>query len=166
MAPSQMLLVSFTGEPLQIIPWQRAITLIVLGKATGAEPFVREVRSVKMVFKIPGTLKLNGHVRRTRQLSAPCNRENIFARDKYHCQYCGKEFPRRELTLDHILPRSRGGKRSWDNLITSCHKCNIRKGNKTPQEAGMKLLSKPHEPKWFPSLVKAKFNRISVEFGG
>lgn len=76
------------------------------------------------------------------------SRTNIFQRDDYRCQYCRKQFGRKELTVDHITPKSRGGSTSWSNIATACKPCNTRKGNKTPEEAGMKLLQQPIVPTW------------------
>jgi 5-methylcytosine-specific restriction endonuclease McrA len=77
-------------------------------------------------------------------------RHNIFERDRNTCQYCGKVFDRRELNLDHVVPRDRGGPTSWENIVCSCVPCNTRKGNRTPAEAGMHLIRKPKRPKWRP----------------
>lgn len=76
------------------------------------------------------------------------SRRNVFLRDEYTCQYCGREPPVRDLNLDHVIPRSRGGPSSWDNLVTSCRDCNLRKGRSTPDEAGMKLRKQPARPSW------------------
>ncbi len=76
------------------------------------------------------------------------NRINIFRRDGGRCQYCAKLFPRSELSIDHVIPRSRGGKSAWENVVCCCVKCNRKKGGRTPEEAGMKLLSKPKAPSW------------------
>jgi len=77
-------------------------------------------------------------------------RANIFARDRNTCQYCGKAFIRNELSIDHVIPRSYGGKSLWDNVVCSCFSCNRKKGGQTPKQAGMKLLSPPHKPRWIP----------------
>jgi len=74
------------------------------------------------------------------------SRTHIFMRDQYTCQYCIREFPKAQLNLDHVMPKSRGGKTSWDNVVTSCHTCNRVKGNRTPQEAHMPLYKKPKRP--------------------
>ena len=81
------------------------------------------------------------------------NRRNIFARDNNRCQYCGKKFPHSELSLDHILPRSRGGLANWENIVCSCLKCNVKKANRTPTEAGMKLINKPVKPTKNPAVT-------------
>jgi 5-methylcytosine-specific restriction endonuclease McrA len=78
------------------------------------------------------------------------SRFNIYARDSNTCQYCGKHFPRTELNLDHVIPRSRGGISSWENVVCSCHGCNRRKGGRTPEEAGMLLVKRPRRPQWTP----------------
>ena len=78
------------------------------------------------------------------------SRLNIYARDNDTCQYCGRTLPRSELNLDHVLPRSQGGKTSWENVVCSCVPCNLEKGGRTPEQAGMKLLRKPVRPRWTP----------------
>jgi len=78
------------------------------------------------------------------------NRRNIYARDESKCQYCGKRFPTSELTLDHVVPRSRGGSSTWDNLVCCCVACNMRKGGRLPEQAGLKLIRRPYKPKRSP----------------
>jgi len=78
------------------------------------------------------------------------NRRNIFARDKNSCQYCGKRYPTSELSLDHVIPKSMGGKSAWDNIVCACTKCNVKKGGRTPRQAGLKLIQKPVKPKRNP----------------
>ena len=78
------------------------------------------------------------------------NRRNIFARDKNSCQYCGKRYPTSELSLDHVIPKSIGGKSAWDNIVCACTKCNVKKGGRTPRQAGLKLIQKPVKPKRNP----------------
>ena len=77
-------------------------------------------------------------------------RNNVFERDKHRCQYCGKVFDRKELNLDHVIPRDYGGRTSWENIVCSCVPCNIRKANRLPHEAGMRLIRQPARPKWRP----------------
>jgi len=84
-------------------------------------------------------------------------RANIFARDRNTCQYCGRVFPRNELSIDHVIPRSYGGKSFWENVVCCCFNCNRKKGGKTPKQAGMNLLSAPHKPRWTP------LNRVSFQ---
>ena len=88
-------------------------------------------------------------------------RNNVFERDKNQCQYCAREFPREELNLDHVIPRHAGGRTTWENIVCSCVKCNTRKANRLPHEAGMRLIRKPVRPKWRPviSLLLGKQHR-------
>ncbi len=86
------------------------------------------------------------------------NRRNIFARDENRCQYCGRQFPTRELSIDHVVPLSRGGQASWANVVCSCTSCNKRKGGQFPQEAGMKLIRQPAEPRFNP-MIRLKVRR-------
>lgn len=115
------------------------------------------IRSVSSYFRAPAVLKLRRYIQPKRYRRVRLSRENIFLRDEYKCQYCGDEFTYRELTLDHVMPVSRGGPKSWKNLVAACHKCNHKKGNRTPREANMKLLKKPVPLRWTPSFdVKAR----------
>jgi len=88
------------------------------------------------------------------------SRQTLFERDSYRCAYCGKHFPRPELTVDHIIPRSKGGKTNWDNTVSACRQCNFLKANRTPQEAKMPLLLKPKKPKWISPLHKVGGHRL------
>lgn len=87
------------------------------------------------------------------------SRLNIYERDKYMCQYCYNIFRQRDLTLDHVLPKSRGGKSTWDNVVCACMECNSKKADRTPIEAGFKLLKKPKKPPWIP-FIKMRFQSI------
>nr|HEX4318590.1 HNH endonuclease [Kofleriaceae bacterium] len=80
------------------------------------------------------------------------SRVNIYARDRYRCQYCGQTCTTNELTYDHVVPRSRGGRTTWENIVAACYVCNRRKANRTPAEAGMKLLAQPVRPTWMPAV--------------
>jgi 5-methylcytosine-specific restriction endonuclease McrA len=105
-------------------------------------------------FRVPEVILLNhfnGFVRREVRFT----RRNIFLRDRHRCQYCGTRPARQELTIDHVVPKSRGGTDSWDNLVTACVTCNVRKGDRTPEEAGMHLLRRPGTPLWLPRLGTA-----------
>jgi 5-methylcytosine-specific restriction endonuclease McrA len=84
-------------------------------------------------------------------------RINIFRRDKNRCQYCGKIFPRNELSIDHVMPRSYGGRSTWENVVCACYQCNKKKGGRTPVEASMKMMSQPRKPRWSP------FMRVSLQ---
>jgi 5-methylcytosine-specific restriction endonuclease McrA len=108
----------------------------------------RVVRSITVSMKVPSVVRLMGFVR-FRRKDAKYSRKNIYARDKYRCQYCGHRFPQDELTCDHVIPRSRGGRAEWDNIVTCCVKCNRKKGGRTPDEAGLRLVKSPARPSWY-----------------
>jgi 5-methylcytosine-specific restriction endonuclease McrA len=152
-----VLLLNITYEPLRVINWKKAITLLCLGKVEVIEEYSREVRSVSFAIKLPSVVRLLKMVRRPKS-TVKFSRQNIYARDRYRCQYCGDRFPTEDLTYDHILPKSRGGKTAWENIVTCCIECNRKKGGRTPGEASMKLIRKPTRPKWVPAI------RISIGF--
>jgi 5-methylcytosine-specific restriction endonuclease McrA len=120
-------------------------------KAKFKEPNEDWVRAVNFEIQVPRVIRLLFYERLPKQ-AVRFNRRNIFARDANRCQYCGKRFPTSELSLDHVLPRSRGGETSWENIVCSCVKCNVRKGGRTPQEAHMHLIRQPVCPKRSPLL--------------
>jgi 5-methylcytosine-specific restriction endonuclease McrA len=153
----QVLLLNITYEPLKIINWKKAITLLCLGKVEVVEEYSREIHSVSFTLKLPSVVRLLRLVKRPRT-PVKFSRQNIYSRDKYHCQYCGTRFSSEDLTYDHVIPKSRGGKTRWDNIVTCCIPCNRRKGGRTPGEAGMGLVRKPTRPTWLPAL------RITIGF--
>lgn len=110
------------------------------------------VHTPRMVIAVPKIIRLLGYDRLPRQ-DVKLNRRNIYARDSNRCQYCGKRFPTRELTLDHVNPRVQGGANSWGNLVCACVACNARKGGRTPAQAGMTLVRKPLKPRRHPVLA-------------
>ena len=107
------------------------------------------IRTVTFRIRVPRVILLLFFDRLPRK-EVKFTRHNIFERDKNTCQYCGRACDRRELNLDHVLPRDRGGPTSWENIVCSCIDCNTHKANRTPQEAGMRLIRKPKRPKWRP----------------
>lgn len=107
------------------------------------------VKTVSHAIKVPRVIILQVYDRFP-HLFVRFSRQNIYLRDKNTCQYCGKRLPRSELNLDHVIPRSRGGRTTWENIVCSCINCNLQKGGRTPAEAGMRLLRKPGRPRWSP----------------
>lgn len=120
-------------------------------KAAVKEPNDDWIKSVNFEVQVPRVIRLLTYDRVPRQ-SIRFNRRNIFARDNNRCQYCGKRFPTSELSLDHVMPRSRGGEASWENIVCCCVQCNVRKGGRTPHEAHMALIKPPVKPKRSPML--------------
>lgn len=110
------------------------------------------IRSVNFEVCVPRVLRLLHYDRLPKQ-RVRLNRRNIFARDANRCQYCGKRFATSELSLDHVVPTCLGGGASWENLVCACVRCNVRKGGRTPKQAGMKLIQKPVQPKRSPQLT-------------
>jgi 5-methylcytosine-specific restriction endonuclease McrA len=145
------LLLNASFEPLKIINWQRAITLLFAGKVEVIEEYSREIHSITFSIRLPSILRLLKYVKVRKKHSVKFSRANIYARDKYSCQYCGSSYSSDELTFDHVIPVSRGGAKSWANIVTACIDCNRKKGGQTPDEAGMHLVQKPVEPRWLPN---------------
>jgi 5-methylcytosine-specific restriction endonuclease McrA len=108
---------------------------------------------VGRAIRVPRVILLQGYDRVPRR-HVRFSRHNIYARDQNRCQYCGHQLPRSELNLDHVVPRSRGGLSTWENVVCSCHRCNRIKGGQTPAEASMRLLRQPFRPQWTPFLVE------------
>lgn len=136
--------------PHEIISWQRAVVLVWLDKVDVLEQYDERITSPTWALEKPAVVRLRKPVRAPRAGAVRFTRRNVYARDAYTCQYCGARRLASELNYDHVVPRSRGGKTTWDNIVTSCFGCNDRKGDKTPHEAGMKLLRKPVRPTSLP----------------
>jgi len=110
------------------------------------------IRCVKFELAVPRIVRLLFYDRLPRR-AVKLNRRNIFARDRNRCQYCGRKYPTSELSLDHVIPRSRGGEVSWSNIVCACVSCNVKKGGRTPAEAHMKLIAEPVKPKRSPVIT-------------
>src|SRR6185312_6692374 len=146
------LVLNASFEPLHIVTWQRAIQLLFQGKVEVVEESEQEVRTVRMTIKVPAVLRLLTYVPLTRKKQiVRFSRTNIFLRDNNVCQYCGNQFNKTHLTLDHVIPIVQGGKKCWENIVTACKPCNQRKGGRTPAQAGMNLIRKPKQPVWLPT---------------
>ena len=142
MLNGRVLVLNSTYEPINVCTTRRAIVLILKGLARTEERHERLYNSARSSLHVPSVIRLTDykHIPFERK---SLSRKNILLRDHYTCQYCGKVFNPADLTLDHVMPRSRGGSSNWDNLVACCKRCNNRKGNKLPDEVGMKLLKRP-----------------------
>jgi 5-methylcytosine-specific restriction endonuclease McrA len=120
------------------------------------QPHPESIRTISFRIRIPRVILLLVFDRLPKK-EIKFTRHNIFERDRNTCQYCGQAFDRKDLNLDHVIPRDRGGPTTWENIVCSCIRCNTRKANRTPQEAGMTLIRKPKRPKWRPF--------VQVQFG-
>ncbi len=121
---------------------RRALVLVLKGIARTEEEHGLKLHAQRAVVSMPSVIRLLEYRRIPHQTRA-LSRKNILMRDRYTCQYCMKVLPAGELTLDHVIPRSRAGESAWENLVACCHPCNNKKGSRTPEEAGMKLARQP-----------------------
>jgi 5-methylcytosine-specific restriction endonuclease McrA len=139
------LLLDSSYRPIKIITWQRAVTLCLYGQVSVVESYDRMIRSPNMEMALPAVIALRQYIR-MRPFRIRFSKRNVFARDGHTCQYCGCMPGASHLTLDHVVPQSRGGKSTWENSTTACEPCNHRKADRTPEEAGMVLRTKPFRP--------------------
>lgn len=137
-----VLVLNATYEPINVTAVRRAMVLLLKGVAQAEEMHNAEVHSAAHSHKVPSVIRLLAY-RHIPQQSRALSRKNILLRDRNTCQFCGRIFPSSELTLDHVMPRSRGGRSSWENLVACCYRCNNNKGDRTPEEAGLKLARRP-----------------------
>ena len=149
----ETLVLSAAWEPMEIVPWQRAITLLWMKKVEIVEEYEdRNIRTVSVELKMPSVVRFQRALK-NRKRAVKFSRQNVYARDKGRCQYCSTRVPRHEATYDHVLPRAQGGVTRWENVVIACVTCNQKKGNRTPEQARMKLLSVPVKPAAVPGGV-------------
>jgi 5-methylcytosine-specific restriction endonuclease McrA len=139
---SPVLVLNASYEPINICAARRALVLVLKGVATSEELASGYMHSARQQVRVPSVIRLLEYRRIPHQTRA-LSRKNILMRDRYTCQYCYRTAPSAELTLDHVIPRSRAGETTWENLVACCYHCNNRKGSRTPEEAGMKLARQP-----------------------
>lgn len=144
------LMLSATYEPLQRIDWRRAMSLWIGGRVEVLEAYTdRMIRTTRQIFQMPAVVRyVRGLRHRSRHVRF--SRQNVYGRDRGRCQYCLLPITIGEATFDHIVPRSRGGRTSWENVVIACRPCNQVKGDRAPEEAGMRLRSHPVKPKHLP----------------
>ncbi|MFC2020870.1 HNH endonuclease [Chloroflexota bacterium] len=140
-----VLVLNQSYEPLNICRVRRALVLIYQDKAEMLENGSGFVHSVSREFPVPSVIRLGNIIRRPPRSNRKLTRLEVFKRDHYTCQYCGKET--RHLTLDHVIPRYREGQHTWENVVSACVHCNRRKAGRTPREAGMRLIHQPFQPR-------------------
>src|ERR687892_1599267 len=140
----QVLVLNASYEPLNVTSVRRAHVLVFKGKAEVIEQLPQPLHSATSTFPWPHVIRLVQYVRVPRAVKRKISRRALFARDGWRCQYCGTSTGK--LTLDHVVPRSRGGDSVWENVVTSCGPCNLRKGNRLLEEARMDLISSPRPP--------------------
>ncbi|MFN4294168.1 MAG: HNH endonuclease [Thermoflexales bacterium] len=154
-------MLNVTYEPLSVVPVPRAIHLLMVQRAELIEASDAVIRSERLQLPVPQVIRLLHYVRVPHNLPLPLSRRALLLRDDYTCQYCGAQPGRENLTIDHVIPRSRGGRTEWENVVAACGACNRKKGNRTPEEAGMTLLRKPHRPRfWAMTLLTMATNDV------
>jgi len=158
----RVLVLNASYEPLQIISVRRAVVLLLQEKAELVEAAELQLRACHFSLDIPLVIRLMRYIRIPRRLKLPCSRRGVFARDHEICQYCGIQPGRVNLTLDHVIPRSQGGKTVWDNVVTACRDCNRKKGGRTPEQAHMLLLTKPRQPQYLAFAILGELERHDV----
>ena len=155
-----VLVLNYNYEPLNVCNFRRAIVLVISGKAEVLEADGATLASARQTFTAPSVIRLVYLIRRPRP-RVKLSRREIFIRDGYRCQYCGRQTG--DLTIDHVIPRSRGGSHTWENLVSACRACNHRKGGKTVAEARLTLCCQPTEPRAgrYYSIQRALNSKVS-----
>lgn len=164
---SSVLVLNRVYQPINVTTVRRAFSLLYQGTARAIDKEFQTfdfdswatlsaevhdhdvVHTVARVIRVPRVIMLQVYDRLPR-VHVRFSRQNIYLRDRSTCQYCSQRLPRSELNLDHVIPRSRGGRTTWENVVCSCIECNLKKGGRTPVEANMRLLRRPARPRWSP----------------
>lgn len=140
----QTLVLNASYEVMKIVSWKKAVTWYFLDKVDIIEEYSENIRTPSIEMKIPAVVKYKKLIK-PKYRSLKFSRPNIYARDNYTCQYCTR-YCKAKITLDHVIPKSRGGPSSWINCVACCVECNVKKADKTPKEAGMRLIQEPRQP--------------------
>jgi 5-methylcytosine-specific restriction endonuclease McrA len=133
--------------PLSLWSWQEAVKAVVADRVNVVSEYSRVIHSPSSEMKLPSVISLKEYIPTTRRPAF--TRFNVFLRDRFTCQYCGESLPTHDLTFDHVIPRSKGGRTTWHNVITACSPCNLLKGDRLPAQARMFPLVRPEEPSSF-----------------
>jgi len=154
----QTLVLNASYEPLRVVSWERAMYYLFTEKADIVSTYADKIRSTSQTFYRPKVIKLKKYVKVATSLTTlRYGRKNVLKRDEMICQYCGIKCNHKNATLDHIIPKSRGGKNTWTNVVTSCYRCNSYKGDRTPREARMELTRPAKRPSIRKILEKFDF---------
>ena len=135
--------------PHKVVSWQDAITLVYLSKVDVVVAYDEEVRSPSTSFRMPAVVRLKTKVATVKR-GVKFSRVNVYLRDGFSCVYCSTKLPMSQLTYDHVVPRCRGGRTDWDNIVTACYACNAKKANKMPEDVGMRPRVAPYRPTTLP----------------
>lgn len=144
-------------QPVNRVSWQEAFRLVFTGRAEVVQNYEdRVVRSPRQIFPVPSIVRFVHMAKTFFGRGVKFNRKNVYLRDKGRCQYCSLRVPLNDFDFEHVVPKARGGQTSWENIVVACTPCNRRKGNRTPEEARMRLRSKPVRPKSLPGIGSGK----------
>ncbi len=149
-------------KPFEVITWEEAVILTWLGKAWAAEYTDKWVHSAKKAFQVPSVIVLFRHIEE-KFFTLPCTRKNVLLRDENRCQYCARRFHDSDLTLDHVLPRSKGGNSSWTNVVAACKPCNQKKRDFLISEAPVSLIRLPRKPS-YRTIIKKRLGKANLKW--
>jgi 5-methylcytosine-specific restriction endonuclease McrA len=136
-------------EPMVLINWQRAICLVLSEKAEIVAEYNQVIRTVSTTYALPSVVRLTNYVRVLNRFGiVRCSRKNIILRDRHQCQYCGVLCNMETISIDHVIPRCKGGRTTWENVVAACHDCNRKKGDQSLIQVGMALVRHPKQPSW------------------
>jgi len=158
---SEVLVLNFTYEALNITTFQRAVKLIFSGKAEVVHGRDAAIHSTSITLRMPSIIRMLYYIKRPMQRVA-LTKKNVLLRDDYTCQYCNLR-GERLMTVDHVVPKSKGGPSTWENLVAACVRCNNRKNNRTPDDANMALKRRPKQPRYIP-WIRIKRNTLPGEW--
>lgn len=147
----ETLVLNASYQPVSRVSWQEAFRLVFTGRAEIVETYAdRVVHSARAAFPVPSIVRFVRMVKSVFRRGIRFNRKNVYLRDKSRCQYCGEGVSLNDFSFEHVIPRAQGGRTSWENIVVACIPCNRRKGGRTPEQARMRLRSKPVRPKTLP----------------
>jgi 5-methylcytosine-specific restriction endonuclease McrA len=149
-------------KPIEVISWEEAVVLTWLKKAWAVEYSDKWVHSAKEAFQIPSVIVLFRYIDE-KFFTLPCTRKNILLRDENRCQYCAKCFREGDLTIDHVLPRSKGGTSQWSNVVAACRLCNQKKSNYLIENAPVSLIRRPRKPS-YRSIIKKRIKNANLKW--
>lgn len=152
MLTASTLVLNQSFEPIKIISWQRAMTLLAQAKVEIIETHALTTRTPSFTFQLPAVVRLFHYVKTRARTVVPFTRHNLYLRDGHRCQYCEETFEADALTFDHVIPLAQGGQGGWENIVTACQPCNRKKADQTPEQARMPLARRPRRPPALPML--------------
>lgn len=158
----QVLMLNASYEPLRLISVRRALIMLLQNKAEIIEAQERLLRAGAGAYQAPLVIRLVRYIAVPQPTRRSCSRRGVLVRDQETCQYCGVQPGRAHLTLDHVVPRVRGGRTEWENVVAACASCNHRKGGRTPDEAGMKLMRQPRQPRYHGFSLRIDLERHEI----